>query len=286
MDIVSRMAIDFDKECFFIGPIGPDDSEIRERSDGVLQLIVREAAKTHELETRRADEFGEPGEITPQIVEHCLKAKMCVADLTEGNPNVYYELSVRHGKQLPVVLIADSKTVLPFDLGGARVVFFDSTSLVSSRKAREEVKTQIGAALEEGVPASNPIANGLRIAQLEGGDAGDGVQLLMLERLEKINHSVHALEQRMLVEQREQRRLYEAALRRRAVSPLNKTVGDYNRSVEEFNRGVDIAREQQEGAREAEEAGLSPNAYLDDEIVEADPDEGQGDSGNTEDGKS
>src|SRR4051812_6677488 len=127
------MAIDLERECFFIAPIGEDDTDVRKRSDGVRDLIVREAAEAFDLETRRADEFGEPGEITSQIVRHCLGAKMCVADLTDGNPNVYYELSVRHGKTLPVVLIAEVGTVLPFDVGKARVIFFDHTDLTSAR---------------------------------------------------------------------------------------------------------------------------------------------------------
>jgi hypothetical protein len=87
------MAIDFDRECFFIAPIGEEGGAIRKRSDGVRDLVVKEAAVAHNLETRRADDVDEPGQITEQIVQHCLKAKMCVADLTGGNPNVYYELS-------------------------------------------------------------------------------------------------------------------------------------------------------------------------------------------------
>lgn len=32
-------------ECFFIAPIGAEDSEIRKRSDGVMQFIVQKAAE-------------------------------------------------------------------------------------------------------------------------------------------------------------------------------------------------------------------------------------------------
>ncbi len=180
------MPVDFEKECFFIAPIGPDESDIRKRSDGVRDLIVREAGEAHGLETRRADDVDEPGQITSQIVEHCLKAKMVVADLTEGNANVYYELSVRHGKQLPAVLIAENGTRLPFDVGQARVIFFAHDNLSSARNAREAVKQQIGAALESDGPFENPISSGMRLAQLEAGDPSHRALASVMERLDRM----------------------------------------------------------------------------------------------------
>jgi hypothetical protein len=180
------MPVNFDKECFFIAPIGPDDSDIRKRSDGVRDLVVREAAEAHELETRRADDVDEPGQITSQIIEHCLKAKMVVADLTEGNANVYYELSVRHGKQLPAVLIAEHGTRLPFDVGQARVIFFAHDDLSSAIGARETVKQQIGAALESPGPFENPISSGMRLAELEAGDPSHRALASVMERLDRV----------------------------------------------------------------------------------------------------
>jgi hypothetical protein len=132
---------DFDKECFFIAPIGEEGSEIRKRSNGVRDWVVRPAAKhAGDLKTVRADDVGEPGQITAQAVQHCLKAKAAVADLTGGNPNVYYELSVRHGALLPVVLIAEEGTKLPFDISQSRVIFFDSADLSSAGQAKEELQ--------------------------------------------------------------------------------------------------------------------------------------------------
>jgi hypothetical protein len=86
--------------------------------------VVQPAAEAAAgLTTLRADDVGEPEQITAQAVQHCLTAKAAVADLTGGNPNVYYELSVRHGAQLPVVLIAEEGTKLPFDISQSRVIF-------------------------------------------------------------------------------------------------------------------------------------------------------------------
>ncbi len=44
------------------------------------------------------------------------KAGMVVADLTDGNPNVFYEVGLAHALQKTVVLVARSGQKQPFDL--------------------------------------------------------------------------------------------------------------------------------------------------------------------------
>jgi hypothetical protein len=179
------MTSDFEQECFFIAPIGDKDSDIRRRSDGVKDWIVGPAAEANGLHTLRADDVGEPGQITAQAVRHCLKAKAAVADLTGGNPNVYYELSVRHGAQLPVALIAEEDTKLPFDISQSRVIFFDHKDLASAGRARDELKIQIDASLT-GTP-DNPILDGMRLAQLQNGNIEEQTLALLVDRLERVN---------------------------------------------------------------------------------------------------
>jgi hypothetical protein len=64
-----------EEECFFIAPIGQDDSEERSRSDGVLKFIVARAAEELGLRAVRADQLADPGQITLQVIEHVLGAK-------------------------------------------------------------------------------------------------------------------------------------------------------------------------------------------------------------------
>lgn len=190
------MAIDFEQECFFIAPIGDDGTEIRKRSDGVRDWVVKPAAEAAAgLTTLRADDVGEPGQITAQAVQHCLQAKAAVADLTGGNPNVYYELSVRHGAQLPVVLIAEEGTKLPFDISQSRVIFFDHTDLNSAGKAKEELRVQIEASLDS--PPDNPISDGMRLAQLQAGDAEEQTLAMVLDRLQRLAQATEQIDARL-----------------------------------------------------------------------------------------
>ena len=50
-------------------------------------------------------------------------ADLVVADLTEANPNVYYELALRHATAKPFIHLARDRTKLPFDLKVMDVIF-------------------------------------------------------------------------------------------------------------------------------------------------------------------
>jgi len=86
-----------DKRCFVIGPIGERDSDVRAHADNLIKYIVAPVIKECGYgEPERADIMPEPGRITHQIVRRLKGVDLVIADLTFGNPNVYYELSLRH----------------------------------------------------------------------------------------------------------------------------------------------------------------------------------------------
>lgn len=163
------MTGEFAHECFFIAPIGTPDSEERARSDGVLKFIVARAAEQLGLEAIRADAIAQPGEITIQVIDHVLNAKAAVADLTGRNPNVYYELAIRHTARLPVVLIADTQEKLPFDIAQMRTIFFNHRDLSSADRCREEIVTHLAHSFEGAV--DSPVATTLDVRALQGGSA-------------------------------------------------------------------------------------------------------------------
>src|SRR5207249_315738 len=53
------------------------------------------------------------------------KSKVLLADLTDKNPNVFYELGLAHAARKPVVLSAARVDDVPFDLRHLRVIIYD-----------------------------------------------------------------------------------------------------------------------------------------------------------------
>ena len=134
-----------EKICFVICPIGPENSEIREQSDKILKYIIRPAAKACGYRTVRPDKMPEPGIITDQIVEKLLQAHLVIADLTDYNANVFYELAIRHASRKPVIQIMRAGQRPPFDLYNVRTVAVD-TDVSIAEQAVEQIEEQIRAA--------------------------------------------------------------------------------------------------------------------------------------------
>ncbi|MFN0187830.1 MAG: hypothetical protein ACKVQV_03945 [Bacteroidia bacterium] len=155
------------KVCFVISPIGEDDSETRKRSDQVLKHIITGAVEQLGYEVVRADKISEPGIITHQILQYIVDAPLVIADLTERNPNVFYELALRHAIRKPLVQLIKKGELIPFDVAATRIIQFDLHNLDSVDAAKLEIIAQVKS-LEAGKnETDNPISVSLDLKMLK-----------------------------------------------------------------------------------------------------------------------
>jgi hypothetical protein len=112
------------KSCFVIAPIGDETSATRRNTDGLVKAVIRPVLEEAGYDVCIAHEIAETGSITTQIIQHVLQDDLLVADLSELNPNVMYELAVRHAARRPVIITALRGTSLPFDVATERTIFF------------------------------------------------------------------------------------------------------------------------------------------------------------------
>ena len=155
------------KICFVISPIGEEGSETRERSDQVLKHIISSSVEQMGYTVIRADKISEPGIITTQIIEHIVDAELVIADLTEKNPNVFYELAIRHTIRKPLVQMIRKGDVIPFDVAATRIIQFDLHSLDSVAYAKEEILSQIKSLEAGNNEVHNPISVSLDLKVLK-----------------------------------------------------------------------------------------------------------------------
>ncbi len=160
---------DVEKMCFVIAPLGHEGSETRKRSDQVFTYIIEPACKVTGYKAIRADQMSEPGVITTQIIDCIVDAPLLIADLSERNPNVFYELAVRHALRKPYVQIMQAGEPLPFDVSGVRTIAFDYKDLESASRATESIEKSIKAC-QEGKPVESPISAAVDLTALRLSD--------------------------------------------------------------------------------------------------------------------
>ncbi|PPK73911.1 uncharacterized protein DUF4071 [Methylobacter tundripaludum] len=94
---------------------GPDGTDID--FNAIYENLLKPAIEAAGLEAFRADEEQAAGDIKTDMFQELLIADLVVADLTLDNPNVWYELGVRHAlRSRGTVLIQGPRSTQPFDI--------------------------------------------------------------------------------------------------------------------------------------------------------------------------
>jgi len=156
---------DSPKTCFVITPIGNENSDIRRKADGVIDEIifpVMQQLGFEEIDV--AHRMDSAGSITSQVINKTLDSTLCICNLTALNPNVMYELAIRHACRKPVVCIAEEGTILPFDISEDRIIFYKN-DFMGARDLKKELIAKSKAALDDELP-DNPIYRAARTEKL------------------------------------------------------------------------------------------------------------------------
>lgn len=111
------MEKDLEKKCFVMMPIR--SSTERERWKRVLDMIIKPSIVSFnpEIEVVRVDELPGTGSWLKKIIEFTHEARLVVADLTTANPNVMWELGLRHATEKSgTIMITQDLNDAPLDL--------------------------------------------------------------------------------------------------------------------------------------------------------------------------
>jgi hypothetical protein len=99
----------------------------KEKYDSLYEDVVCLAAEEAGLYPIRSDKIHRPGDILEEICEVMTKSPVCVAEISDLNPNVMYELGWAHGfgkKEQVVILMREGqkRIQVPFDFEHARMI--------------------------------------------------------------------------------------------------------------------------------------------------------------------
>ena len=120
--------------CFVIMPIGTQEFNgatitqeiLKEKYNNLIKEAILKANPN--LEVIRADEELNPGTISNDIFLKLMHSKYVIADITYPNPNVFYELGIRHSISNQTILIREKTTApVPFDISHLKYIEYENT---------------------------------------------------------------------------------------------------------------------------------------------------------------
>ncbi|MCK4458653.1 MAG: hypothetical protein KAU52_02895 [Methanosarcinales archaeon] len=116
------------KRCFVIMPFSQTAAEHTEEYwTKHFKFFLKPLIKDCSLEAHRSKPLR--GSIVKQIITDLVMSSVVVADLTDANPNIYWELGVRQSFRHRTILIAQNGTELPFDIKDTGTLFYDPDHL-------------------------------------------------------------------------------------------------------------------------------------------------------------
>lgn len=143
--------------CFLIGQM--TDDEDMKRLYNVRDELLKPILEPLGYAILTPDDVGGSEDVMRFVLKMLDTAELVVADLTKDNPNVYYELSIRHSLGLPYALISSTGT--RFDISQLRFVKYDPNDLdhPDMRAKLEKMLTERHQQVVNKSDSDNPISN-------------------------------------------------------------------------------------------------------------------------------
>jgi len=124
--------------CFVIMPFTPELEKI-------YKTIIKPTVECFEFVCRREDEFSALGPLTAGIVSHIANATFIIADITDRNPNVFYELGIAHTLEKRVILLSQQDP--PSDIQLWKFLKYRNTA-GDAKALTDELSLAIGEVIE------------------------------------------------------------------------------------------------------------------------------------------
>ena len=182
------------KVCFVITPIGNNNSDIRRHIDGIIDQVIEPAlGENYKIEV--AHRKYEIGSINDRVIKSVYEADLVIANLTNTNPNVMYELAIRHSFGKPAIVIAEEETKLPFDVVVENTIFYrnDPTGanelkqqLIEYEKSINLEKKDYGPVYKvvDRIPLYNEVESGKNVSN-------DKVLQYIIDRLDSLEKNIN-----------------------------------------------------------------------------------------------
>ena len=138
--------------------------------NAVYTGLIKASLEGIGYKVERADDIESQRNILRDILEKISSSDLIIADLTNLNPNVFYELGLAHALRKPVILLTQDVEEVPFDLQSYRLVEY-STHFTEIQDAIDKLRSYGEGFLNGTVPFGNPVTDFIGSTPSMGGSS-------------------------------------------------------------------------------------------------------------------
>ena len=148
------------KTCFVIMPFNS-----LKRKNGRYSQTYKKSIANAKLTPRLADDPGVDS-IAKEIEDGIRAANICFADISENNPNVWYEVGFAYARKKPVVMVFDRRKrkddKLPFDISSKKAIPYPSSrDEASMKKFRRDITKDLKEKVGTGSTVARKASSGV-----------------------------------------------------------------------------------------------------------------------------
>jgi hypothetical protein len=190
--------------CFVLMPIADTAGYEAGHFGRVYEHLLKPAILAAGYIPVRADDAVKTDYIVVGIIQKIVESAMVVCDFSARNPNVMYELGIRHAFNKPVVLVKDRRTEKIFDIQGLRYAEYDESLRIDAVN-KDIVK--ISSAISETAKSSDKDLNsivqlaGIKTAEVPAGQTISPDTKLLLSAIGSLDRRLQTVEERIDPEQ-------------------------------------------------------------------------------------
>ena len=138
-----------EKKCFIACPISQEGTDTRKRSDDLFNYIITPVCEKLGFKPIRIDKEYHNDKIDRKIIEYLNESELVIVDLTESNPNVFFELGYRMAIKKPLIQMMQEGGKIPFDVATYNTLFYRTDDLGSANRTSENLENTINKLIEE-----------------------------------------------------------------------------------------------------------------------------------------
>lgn len=145
------------KNCLVISTIYEEDTRERESFDDKIRYLIKPVLTELDYQMILADERHIVGMISPKTIKEIINSDVVIADISDNNPNVFYEIAIRNSLNMPLIILKQPAQGKLFGIDDSRILSIEGSSPWLWHETIMKLKMQIQKAEKDKVSTSHSI---------------------------------------------------------------------------------------------------------------------------------